>query len=131
MSHKETSFLVFKQRYVLERHSIPEKNGQVETYNAIIWKGIELALCSKKLAPSYWEQVLPQVLHSIRTLLCTSTDQTPHERLSNYVRRSAAGKSLPTWLVGASEVLLRKHLRSNKYDDLCEEVECGYSLATA
>ena len=101
----------------------PRGNGQCERYNAIIWKGIELALCSRNLAPGYWEQVLPQVLHSIRTLLCTSTNQTPHERLFNYVRRSATGKSLPTWLVGASKVLLKKHVRSNKYDDLCDEVD--------
>jgi hypothetical protein len=101
----------------------PQGNGQCERYNAIIWKGIELALCSRNMVTSGWELVLPQVLHSIRTLLCTSTNQTPHERLFSYRRRSATGHSLPTWLVGASKVLLRKHTRLSKYDDLCEEVE--------
>ena len=81
----------------------PQGNGQCERYNAIIWKGIELALCSRNMVTSGWELVLPQVLHSIRTLLCTSTNQTPHERLFSYRRRSATGHSLPTWLVGASK----------------------------
>ena len=100
----------------------PQGNGQCERYNGVIWKGIELALESKKLQRSNWEQVLPQVLHSIRSLLCTSTNETPHERLFSYRRRSATGHSLPSWLVGANNVLLKKHVRS-KYSDLCEVVE--------
>ena len=124
VSHEFRSFLIENNiGFSNSSRYNPRGNGQVERYNAVIWKGIELALASKKLAPCHWEQVLPQVLHSIRTLLCTSTNQTPHERLFSYVRRSATGNSLPSWLIGASKVLLKKHVRSNKYDDLCEEVD--------
>ena len=58
--------------------SNPEENGQVERYNGIMWKAVNLALKSRRLKVTQWELVLPDALHSIRTLLCTSTC-TPHE----------------------------------------------------
>ena len=54
----------------------PRGNGQVEHYKGIIWKTIVLALCVKRLSLMYWECVLPNVLHSIRSLLCTATNLT-------------------------------------------------------
>ena len=56
----------------------PVGNGQVECYNGIIWKGVCLALKSHGLPDSQWEMVLPEVLHSIRSLLSTATKTTPH-----------------------------------------------------
>ena len=67
--------------------------------------------------------MLPSALHSIRTLICVSTNQTPHERLFNFQRRTVTRHSLPSWLVQKGSALLRKHVRKSKYDDLCEEVE--------
>ena len=58
----------------------PTGNGQVERYNGIIWKNIMLALKSKSLPVQHWQTVLPDVLHSTRSLLCTATNETPHER---------------------------------------------------
>lgn len=58
----------------------PIGNGQVERFNGIIWKAIKLTLGSHKLSDNNWELVLPDVLHSLRSLLCTSTNTTPHER---------------------------------------------------
>jgi hypothetical protein len=62
-------------------------------------------------------------MNSSRTLLCTSTNQTPHERLFNFQRRSVNGNSIPSWLTPKSQVLLRKHVRISKHDPFCEEVE--------
>jgi len=101
----------------------PKGNGQVERYNGIVWQSIQLALKTKNIQTSQWEEVIPAVLHSVRSLVCTSTNETPHERLFSYQRRSVTGHSLPTWLLEKGTVLLRKHIRKSKYDPLCEEVE--------
>ena len=72
---------------------------------------------------SRWESVLPQVLHSLRSLLCTTTNETPHERFLKFPRRSSFGLSVPTWLTEESDtVFLKRHVR-NKYDPLVDEVE--------
>ena len=76
----------------------PSCNGQCEKYNDIIWSGIKLALKERDLPISKWEVVLPQVLHSMRSLLCTTTNETPHERFFDFQRRSVLGVSVPTWL---------------------------------
>ena len=101
----------------------PRGNGQVERYNGIVWKTISLALESRGLAQSNWEQVLADALHSIRSLLCTATNCTPHERLFGYQRRSSSGHTVPSWLSSADRAYLRKHVRLSKYDPLVEEVE--------
>ena len=68
------------------------------------------------------ETVLPEVLHSIRSLLCTATNATPHERLFSYQRRTHSGHSLPTWLSMPGPVLLRCHVRASKYKLLVDKV---------
>ena len=101
----------------------PRGNSQVERYNGVIWKAIQLALSSKKLPLTHWEIVLPEVLHAQRTLLCTATNQTPHERLFSFQRRSASGKPVPSWLLTQKKVLAKRHVRRSKYDPLCDEVD--------
>ena len=101
----------------------PRGNGQVERYNGVIWKSIQLALSSKNLPIEQWEQVIPEVLHSQRTLLCTATNQTPHERIFSYPRRSASGSSVPSWLLKQGKVLVKRHARQSKYEPLCDEVD--------
>lgn len=101
----------------------PQGNGQVEKYNGIIWKTITAALISRGLPTRFWQVVLPDALHSIRSLLCTATNETPHERLFKYARRSSTGTSLPSWLSGPGTVLMRRHVRSSKTDPLIDEVE--------
>ena len=56
----------------------PRGNGQCERYNATIWKAITLACKSRNIDVTHWELVLPDALHSIRSLLCTATNATPH-----------------------------------------------------
>ena len=72
---------------------------------------------------SMWQEVLPTVLHSIRTLLCTATNVTPHERLLGFPRRSGTGTALPTWLATPGPVLLRRYVRASKQEPLVDEVE--------
>ena len=101
----------------------PQCNGQAERYNGIIMKTILLALDTHDLPTKYWERVLPDVLHSIRSLISTSTNETPHERMFSYQRRSSTGESIPSWLSEPGKVLLKKHVRQSKYDPLVEEVD--------
>ena len=54
----------------------PQENGQVEKYNGIIWKAIVTSLKSKNLPVKYWQEVLADSLHSVRSLLCTATNET-------------------------------------------------------
>lgn len=101
----------------------PRGNGQCERYNGIIWSSVKLALKSRNLDISQWESVLPHALHSIRSLLCTATNETPHEKLFNFKCRSSSGVSVPTWLTSPGPVLLKRHVRNSKYDPAVEEVE--------
>ena len=100
----------------------PRGNGQVERYNDIIWKTIVLALRAKKLSLTHWEYVLLIVLHSIRSLLCTATNCTPHERMFCYGRKSFNGVSLPSW-VKLGPIYVKNHNRNDKSDLLVEEAE--------
>lgn len=101
----------------------PQGNGQVERYNGIIWKSIQLALKSKNKKIELWQEVLQSALHSVRSLLCTATNVTPHERMFSHPRRSFNGNSVPTWLSQPGPVLMRNHSRTNKYEPLVQEVE--------
>ena len=101
----------------------PQGNGQCERYNGIIWRSITLALKSRKLPVTHWERVLTDVLHAIRSLLCTATNCTPHERMFSHQRRSASGHAIPTWLSMPGKVLLKKHVRQSKFDALVDEVD--------
>ena len=101
----------------------PTGNAQVEKYNGIIWKAIQLNLRTNNRSECSWEQALPDVLHSIRSLLCTATNATPHERFFNFKRRSTYGSSLPRWLTSPGPVFLRRFVRQNKNEDLVEEVD--------
>ena len=101
----------------------PAGNGQVKRLNNTLWKTIMLILRSRKLPITYWQSVLDDALHSIRSLLCTATNCTPHERLFSYQRRSTNGTAVPIWLLAPGPVLLKRCNRSNKYDALVQEVE--------
>ena len=101
----------------------PAGNGQVERYNGIIWRGVTLALKSQGYPITQWEMVLPDVLHSIRSLLSTATNATPHERLFDYPRKSSSGRSIPSWLMSPGPVFLKRHVRNSKYEPLVDEVD--------
>ena len=101
----------------------PQGNSQCERYNGIVWRAIKCGLKSRMLPVQNWEMVLPEALNSIRSLLCTSTNETPHSRFIHFTRRSQHGRGLPEWLCKPGPVLLRKFVRTGKHDDVIRKVE--------
>ena len=100
----------------------PTGNSQNERWNQTIWRTVKLMLHSRQLPEEAWETVLQDALHSTRSLLCTSTNSTPHDRFFSFQRKSMLGQSLPHRLITPGPVLLRNHVR-NKGDPLCYEVD--------
>ena len=124
MSEELKSFLHSKG--VASSHTTaynPRGNGQVERLNGSLWKTINLALESQGLPVNHWENVLLDSLHSMRSLLCTETNTTLHERLFLYQRKSTNGQSLPSWLLKPGPLLLKRNVRSSKYEPLVDEVD--------
>ena len=76
----------------------PTGNGQVERYNGTVLQAITTCLKSRNMGKEHWQEVLPDALHSIRPLLCTATNETPHERFLGFPRKSSSGTSVPSWL---------------------------------
>ena len=96
----------------------PAGNGLIET----LWKTIILALKTKDLPTSFWQEVLLNALHSIRSLICTATNATPHECMFSYQRKSTSGVFIPSWLTTPGPVLFKQHIRDSKFDPLVDEV---------
>ena len=65
--------------------------------------------------------VLAESLHSILSLLCLATNDTPHNRMFNFTRRAMTVLSMPSRLMNQGPVLLRRFIR-NKGGPLCERV---------
>jgi hypothetical protein len=101
----------------------PTANGQCEKFNHNIWRGVQMQLRTKQLSDHMWEEVLPDVLHSLRSLLCTTTNETPHERLFRFQRRSSSGCTIPTFLSQPGKVYLKNFTRNSKREPLVQEVE--------
>ena len=103
----------------------PTGNGQCERYVGLVWKGIELALNSRKLPWEAWEAVLPDSLHSIRSLINTVTRQTPHERFLGFTRKTTSGAAVPKWLLDAEgkSVWLRNFYRTSKLEPRVQPVK--------
>ena len=114
MSDKLKSFLLSKG-IGISRTSVYKLQGndQCEKFNNTIW-------CKFN---NKWHTVLPKALHSIRSLLCASTNETPHERFLKFNRRSMLGGSMPTWLHKPGLVLLKWHVHLSKNEPLADQVE--------
>ena len=116
LSHETQNYLLGKSIATSKTSRYnPRGNGQVEKLNGTLWKAVQVTLHSRKLKPSDWESVLPDALHSIRSLLCTATNETPHERMFSYSRKSTSGKTVPSW-VKPGPVYVRNHTRRSKND---------------
>ena len=103
-------------------HLGPRGNSQCERFNGIIWNTIKLALRTNGLEIANWEMVIPEVLHSLRSLLCTATNEVPHDRFLKFPRRSMFGTNAPIWMNEPGPVYVRKHVR-DKYDPVVEEMD--------
>ena len=110
-----TSIVTEVQHIFIRRGLLPavqlliiQCNGQAERYNGIIMKTILLALDIYELLIKYWERVLPDVLHSICSLISTS----------EYVLISV---SLLYWTIHSKlafrtrKFFLKKYVRHSKY----------------
>ncbi|KAF2897256.1 hypothetical protein ILUMI_08919 [Ignelater luminosus] len=95
----------------------PYEKRQAKRYNGIIWKTIQLALKNKNLSIGHWEAVLNE------SLLCTATNETPHERMFKFVRRTGNESATSSWLTIPGPILFtKKHVRHSKFDSLVQEV---------
>lgn len=101
----------------------PQGNGQIERLNGTLWQTISLNLRSRNMPLHQWENILNDSLHCVRSLLCTATNQTPHERMFIHCRKSTNGLSMPTWLMTNGKVLMKRYVRQSKYDPLVQEVD--------
>ena len=95
-----------------------EGNGKAERYNGMIWKGVTMSLKTKNLPLKNWQDVLP-----VCSLLCTVTNETPHERFFGFSRRLSTGTSIPTWLATPRLVYIKHQVCTSKMDPLIDEVE--------
>ena len=93
----------------------PEENGQVEKLNGTLWKVIQISLHFRNIKLSGWEDILPDAFHSIRSILCSTTNVTSHERLFKYTHKSTFRTPIPTWAKPGS-IFIRNHTKSSKYD---------------
>ncbi|XP_069798601.1 uncharacterized protein [Narcine bancroftii] len=86
-----------------------------------------LTLKAKDLPVTRWQEVLPEALHSIHSLLCTATNMTPHDRIFSFTRKATMGTLLPKWMMTPGPVLLRKRCRPDKADPLVDQVELRHA----
>lgn len=103
-------------------YSFPS-DGQAERLNSIIGKSVHLALRSHNLPEKHWDLVPAKTLHSQRSLLCISTNDTPHEFFFAFQQRSSHGNPHLSWLMIRKPVLLKRFVRSNKNKPLVDQVE--------
>jgi len=80
-----------------------------------------MALETQELPVTYWQNVLPDSLNSVRSLLCTATNCTPHERFFKFEQHFFTGGSVPMWLSTPGPVLLKRHVQASKTDPLVDK----------
>ena len=66
--------------------------------------------------------LIPEVFYSLRSLLCTSTNEVPHDRFLKVPRRSMFGTNAPIWMTKPGPVYVRKHVRDT-YDRVVKEMD--------
>ena len=108
----------------------PAGNEQVKHLNQTLWQTIQVGLKTHKLPFHHWQELLSDALHSVRSLLCSATNQTPHERIFNFLRISTSSSSIPFWVATPGPVLIKRHVRSSKFDPLTDEVHLDRSKST-
>jgi len=92
----------FAERGIASSRSTPYHltgNSQCERTNHTVWKTIKLLLHHRWWPEERWQDVLQDALNVMRSLLCTATNETPHERMFRFQRRATSGPAMPTWLL--------------------------------
>lgn len=90
----------------------PIIHAEMDKLNIIMtsYRTVNLAL---NLHDKQDELVLSDVLHSIRTLLCTSTNATPHKRFFKFQRKSTTGQAVSAWLSKPGKIFVKIHVRKS------------------
>ena len=86
-------------RSITSSHSAPynpRANGQVERFMQTVGISMPLLLKMHNLPTSEWEQVMPEALHSKRSLINTTTNETSHQSFFGFSIRSTCGSSIST-----------------------------------
>ena len=129
-SHEMKTFLlnngIIKSRTTPYR---PQANGQCEKTNGTVLKTIKLILKERKMDKSKWENVLHEALSSIRTLLSTATNETPHDRLFKFARSSIIGTDLPSFLTVPGRNIFLKRFNIAKNETPVERVTLVETLS--
>lgn len=124
-SDRGTQFEGIKLKEFLLRNGIvksrttpysPQANGQCERANGTLLRTIKLALRNFKSDKVHWEDVLQLALSSMRSLLCTATNDTPHNRFFKFQRQSAVGTSIPPFLMEEGTSILHRKRNCLKGD---------------
>ena len=87
MSHELKSYL--RARGIASSRSTPYhpcSNGQCERCVQTVWRTVKLKLHERSLSEERWEDVLPESLHAIRSLMCLATNETPHDRMFKFIK---------------------------------------------
>ena len=99
-----------------------------ENFLEAIWK----FLIFYKMFDPAMNKLFPIALHSIRSLLCTATNNTPHERMFTHQRRAGTfggAKALLTCLTSSGKVFLRNFERSSKISHLVKSEKKQENIA--
>ena len=99
----------------------PTGISQCERYNKTVYNTI-LMLNGRKLGLHLWEDLLPEALHAVRTLLCTAAIETPHERFFPFPQKSMLG-DFASFLVGHIGQGSPKKVCAQQARPMCEDVE--------
>ena len=84
-------------------------NDQTERYNGTIWKTVQSILADRQLPDVAWPTILSEALHCIRSLINTTTGETPHERFCVFPR---SYYQVPNNIIpSGSYAWLRRHTR--------------------
>ena len=116
-----TQIPVFERSGFKSNYQLPPRRKR--SSREMQWRDMEssnnMSLKSKNLPLKNWQDVLPDV----RSLLCTPTNETPHERFFGFSRRSSAGASNTAWLATPEPMYIKCQVRTSKMDTLLDEVE--------
>ena len=100
----------------------PYGKGLCERSNGVFWKGVLCNLHSRGLTEDRWEEIMPDVLASIRTLISTATNSTSHDQIFGFSRRSSSALRIANWLAPDNNIYVKNFVR-NQSDPLMKPAE--------
>ena len=102
----------------------PTGNSQVERFSGIVWNTVRFALASAKLSVEQWESACQ--IYFIPFDHCFLLPEMQLHMADVQFSKTIQSRNIAGLLPGS--VLLRKCTRSNKQDDVVEEVEHTFGI---